>query len=866
VDQGYVNCAPYTCNGTACNTSCNSNLDCAPGNTCLGAPGGVCKVNNGEPCNADSQCLNNFCTDGVCCDARCGGLCEKCNLVNQLGLCKPVPNGADPDIECEEDPVSTCQHDGYCDGAKKCALYAPYTQCKSAGCYGDEYRNADVCDGNGNCVDNGGWSCVPYTCVNGACKTSCASSLDCASGYSCMSGVCLRNNGQPCSAGSQCYSNYCADGVCCDGDCLGLCRKCNFAGHVGTCTYAPVDTDPEENCAQDPVSTCGRNGDCDGNGGCKKYPVNTECIPIHCSEDFNHVHLASKCDGSGACVDGGSVSCEPYACGSGACKTSCALNSDCFTGYSCYAGACKKNLGVSCSGNSDCASNHCADGVCCEAACDGTCEKCNLPAREGHCDPIQDGTDLDNECTQGDVSNCGQDGWCNGARQCRKYIMGTVCVQPACSGPYTLLNISMCDGQGTCVSGGSTSCSPYVCSTAGGSPACKTSCSGDYECAPGYGCSGGLCKLNNGGLCNTAGECKSGWCTDHVCCDGPCGNLCERCDLQGHVGQCTYAPSGSDPDNECDDDGVTSCQHNGKCDGIGNCQLYPAGAVCSPAHCDGSSLHLAGTCAGTGAACADNGTEDCLPYNCFGGACLTSCSYDYDCSTGFRCNTGTHTCMKGIGQSCTTGSECYDGYCCNNKCTDLNEPNNCGSCGNVCQQVHGTNNCYYGTCGPQCDTGYGNCDGNGNNGCETDFSSSPNSCGNAVDLGSTCSDDECYDGFLGCDNATWTVHSNKSGITSKWFKVRFLECESDFWCCADLTGKLFLNVPPGVDYNLYAYSSCGTLWHQSTKGTGQSEAITITHHGGCDGNDDSFDVYIEVRYISGENCGGWTLTVQGQSC
>jgi len=45
-------------------------------------------------------------------------------------------------------------------------------------------------------------------------------------------------------------------------------------------------------------------------------------------------------------------------------------------------------LGDSCVGSDRCQSGFCANGVCCDAACDRPSQDCNLPERAGHCDPI----------------------------------------------------------------------------------------------------------------------------------------------------------------------------------------------------------------------------------------------------------------------------------------------------------------------------------------------------------------------------------------------------------------------------------------------------------------------------------------------
>lgn len=124
----------------------------------------------GNPCAADNTCASGFCTDGVCCEARCGGTCEKCNLVGRLGRCDAIPAGVDPDAECATMAVSTCLRTGECSGARSCALYAAGTICTAAFCSGDTAINADTCNGSGTCIDNGSVSCGTGGCSSGQCQ------------------------------------------------------------------------------------------------------------------------------------------------------------------------------------------------------------------------------------------------------------------------------------------------------------------------------------------------------------------------------------------------------------------------------------------------------------------------------------------------------------------------------------------------------------------------------------------------------------------------------------------------------------------------------------------------------------------------
>ncbi len=77
--------------------------------------------------------------------------------------------------------------------------------------------------------------------------------------------------------------------------------------------------------------------------------------------------------------------------------------------------------GSGCFSGSECPSGFCADGVCCDRACDGACESCNLPTISGTCAPIPAGTDPDGECAG--ASTCNASGVCELARTCRPPVL-----------------------------------------------------------------------------------------------------------------------------------------------------------------------------------------------------------------------------------------------------------------------------------------------------------------------------------------------------------------------------------------------------------------------------------------------------------
>ena len=79
--------------------------------------------------------------------------------------------------------------------------------------------------------------------------------------------------GAPCDGAGQCASGYCSQGTCCDKACGGACVACNLAGSEGTCKAVAAGEDPGESCAQEPLTTCGPDGTCDGAGACRRYPA-----------------------------------------------------------------------------------------------------------------------------------------------------------------------------------------------------------------------------------------------------------------------------------------------------------------------------------------------------------------------------------------------------------------------------------------------------------------------------------------------------------------------------------------------------------------------------------------------------------------
>ena len=221
--------------------------------------------------------------------------------------------------------------------------------------------------------------------------------------------------------------------------------------------------------------------------------------------------------------------------------------------------------GTPCSSGAQCLSGACVDGFCCNSPCVATCQACSAAKTgglNGSCASIPAGTDPDGECATQPAPSCGTTGVCNGAGACARYPASTVCYPATCLGD-TLANPEFCNGTGTCVASGSTSCVPYACAAG----ACKTACASDTDCAANNFCSAGMCGPKpNGASCTSGVQCQSGSCVDGVCCNTACAGLCQACSLAKNGiadGTCADIPSGTDPDDECA--GTQTCNGAGGC-------------------------------------------------------------------------------------------------------------------------------------------------------------------------------------------------------------------------------------------------------------------------------------------------------------
>jgi hypothetical protein len=310
-----------------------------------------------------------------------------------------------------------------------------------------------------------------------------------------------------------------------------------------------------------------------------------------------------------------------------------------------------KSNGAACQQADECSCGFCADHRCCDKACDGRCEDCDLKDNVGTCSPLPAGTPAPTgDCLTEPASSCGYDGTCDGTGGCRKHTAGTECIPATCSSTRTMvMSSASCDGDGACVPGPQIACDPFLCDPATGK--CFGACSSSAQCAPGRSCSTsfGTCGPKPlGAQCFGSDECSGGAvCADGVCCSTACGRSCFACNLPGHEGLCTAIPAGApDPRSVCADAGQASCGSNGLCDGSGGCQRYPLGTICAPSMCSPTPRQVfpAKTCDATGQ-CTGPQPVTCgnrFACNAATGSFVEPCTSDDQCV--LSCSTSTGRC------------------------------------------------------------------------------------------------------------------------------------------------------------------------------------------------------------------------------
>jgi hypothetical protein len=268
-----------------------------------------------------------------------------------------------------------------------------------------------------------------------------------------------------------------------------------------------------------------------------------------------------------------------------------------------------------------------------------------------------------------------------------------------------------------------------------------------------------------------AGPALEGSIADAIADDGDAGPRDDVSSLDASDGDALDV-NDSGPFDVTDDEGGDSARADG---GDAGC---PAGAERCGAGCARlSEDHLnCGACAN---ACRTGGRATAT---CVAGVCGLACDRGYgDCdgdpSNGCEaslestehCGTCANRCT-GTTPICDTVAVTCTGMCraptvrCDNMCVDpMTDSQHCGGCGRRCALANATSSCARGACAvTACAAGYGDCDANPVNGCETTVTSSLlhcGACGNRCALANAspactsgaCAIAACFGTFRDCD-------------------------------------------------------------------------------------------------------------------
>jgi MYXO-CTERM domain-containing protein len=467
--------------------------------------------------------------------------------------------------------------------------------------------------------------------------------LDCSAGNWCDGNSCAAQgaNGAACGVGNACLSGNCADGVCCDTACGSECQACTAAktgGSDGVCDDVTLSTDPDDECS---------GGACNGVGSCaldqgQLCAAGGQCLSGNCADGFCcDAACDSECQ---ACSVAKTITLASGTCGS--IPAGSDPDDECVGGACNGAGVCVLGGGQACTLPTECLSGNCVDGFCCDTACGGTCEACDIGGIEGSCAPIAAAQDPDSECV---------DGACNGSLACASDA------GIACTNPTDCLSTHCVDGvccDAAC-SGNCEACTMAKTASPDGTCAAVTIATDpDDECSDGACDGAGVCISDDGQSCGGDSECLSGFCADGVCCESACDTPCEQCNANGTEGQCTLIPQQNDPDDECSD---------GACDGNGACaadlgQVCTMGDECLSGSCvDGVCCNNA--CDGVCEQCDASGDEGtCTPLG-VDTECRASAS---ECDAAESCDGTSGDCPADAGEP--DGAACSDGVCEDGSC------------------------------------------------------------------------------------------------------------------------------------------------------------------------------------------------------
>jgi hypothetical protein len=607
---------------------CRAGADCTPVPAAAGTPcqegtgtcdgQGACLVANksalGAACAADTDCAEGHCVatgqEGVrlCCDAACDGACQACSAAGRCeetpatdARCEPVTCPADN--VCRDYPPSItedlCRSFGQCRTALDCGAPDAFSSLRpTAQC---------VCDPvSGSCALATGTSCAQSgECASGACVATAQGTSVCCAGP-CAPGLLCS------SAGGGCVECEGAD-VACDGDTQ---RTCNAGAVVRT--PCPNGCTPGTGCNDLPPVGFACSGQCAGAAVCQADTAGqSRCCVRDCAAE------GKVCSPNGSC--------------------------DCPPGQVAAGNGCLLEAGDPCQRTTQCqAGMTCVDGVCCQEACGGYCERCQ--AGTGLCSAVAAGQQ---EVDAASGNSCSNGFECTGVRNDCRARTGQAC--------------SSSDGS-DCVSG-----------------ACEATAGGGARVCCNQDCGAGLfCRSNGQGCvqCESAAQCGNGCNAVQGTCN-PLRSLGDTCTLASQCGSNSCVP---DVNNGSISRCCGACSPGQVCNGIGQCVPPPSGlgrgcvsnAECASGFCAPEGICCNAACDRVCEACSANGQcqatpndDECSPVPCdsLAGGCKTSQRLTTNlCRAAGACKTTSDCSFANIPDGTVCGNAAAGLLCQNGSC------------------------------------------------------------------------------------------------------------------------------------------------------------------------------------------------------
>lgn len=357
IADGQAGACPTACDAAA--DACTSvalvgdrlscSAECVVNEPACGEGDGCCPL--GCDSSGDADCTNT-CNNGIVegnetCDGNCPTTCDDrdaCTIDSFSGSADTCS------LVCQAEQISACTGgDGCCPPG--CTSDSD-SDC-SAQCGNGTVDPGELCDGNCPASCDDGQACTTDRMVGGpsTCNAQCVNDpiTTCVSGDSCCPAGCTSDNDTDCA----CVPRTCADvGYVCGT----LDTGCNSTIDCGTCNV--TQTCSQGACLNVPPDR-GIGSACTSDAGCESGTCLTEA-----GYGYPGGYCVGVCDVFGLSCDGAPAD---GVCDAQVCVRSCTVNTDCRTGYECYAelgssvkachpvGLGARTIGQSCTSSMDCA-------------------------------------------------------------------------------------------------------------------------------------------------------------------------------------------------------------------------------------------------------------------------------------------------------------------------------------------------------------------------------------------------------------------------------------------------------------------------------------------------------------------------------